>query len=372
MKKQRFVAALLCLAMVLALAACGGSSGGGITCVGCMVNGEASLKADGKTHVAKAILPEGLAVDHWEINGVPADAGSRVYSIEFTADFKGIIKPVLRPEKAVKTINAHMQILDNNGVPGEMQFTNFVFEYDYANPTSGKNVKGGVVSFKVTADVPAGMAVDYWLINGAAYVFENRENSFTVVGLTEARTYEVVLKAAGAAGTFDGGFSPPDGPPPVDPPIVPPIAPPGPDPDPTGDIPIIPPGQDPDPTGDEPIVPPTDTPVTPPPATDPPVTPPPAVDPPYVPPVDPPADPPVDVPPGTVPRNPEHQHNYHQIRSSSAWCTEPGMGYYQCECGEFYEVEIAPPLDHNMQPVYDATGTLTGFRCSRCGAESVG
>ena len=72
------------------------------------VNGETSLSAEtGAALTAQAVIPEGMALDYWSLNGQPQpDATGDSFS--FTPEGQTVVEAVLRPALTVTTINAEM------------------------------------------------------------------------------------------------------------------------------------------------------------------------------------------------------------------------------------------------------------------------
>ena len=179
-------------------------NGGGIICVNCKIDGQDSFTPEkDKGYIAQAVLPAGMAVDHWELDGRPVDNQGRKYSLNFKAYDYALVSCVLRPEYTVKSINASMQLLNKKGQPEGLFFTECVFESDYFNAAAGDVYPGGSISVHVRADVPDGMAVDYWKINGVPYFFKYPISEFTVLDLRESTVYEAVLR-----GEYDEPSSP--------------------------------------------------------------------------------------------------------------------------------------------------------------------
>lgn len=162
------------------------------------IDGETSLFTDGATElVATAVIPEGMAVDYWELNGEPYYEDMEDTFL-FTAQGNTVVDAKLRPERKVTAINAEMQFLDEKNKPKGDAFTEFVFEEDYENPVTKEAMPGGWITVNVEAVIPRGYDVDYWLINGVPYYYSRTVRSFKVYDLNEATEYEVVLKKESA------------------------------------------------------------------------------------------------------------------------------------------------------------------------------
>ena len=158
------------------------------------IDGESSVEFSGNTEfTAKAEIPEGQLVDHWELNGeIQPDSASDTFT--FTAEDSGTVAAYMRSEKKLTTINAELRFLDADKKAAGDPLTEFVFENDYANPVTNENCEGGKISAEIKAVVPYGKIIDYWLINGVPYHFGKDISSFIVEDLDETTTYEVVLK----------------------------------------------------------------------------------------------------------------------------------------------------------------------------------
>lgn len=162
------------------------------------IDGETMLIVDGQTELtATATIPEGMAVDYWELNGLPYYEDMEE-TFSFTTQGNTAVDARLRMEHKVTTINAEMQFLDSKGKPKGETFTEFVFEEDYENTVTHETLPGDWITVFVKAAVPKGYAVDYWLINDVPYYYNRTVTSFTVHDLNETTVYEVVLKKENA------------------------------------------------------------------------------------------------------------------------------------------------------------------------------
>ena len=117
-------------------------------------------------YLARAVLPEGYTVDHWEVNGEPVDAGGRLYSLEFDSEGVWKVEAVLREERRVTCVNAYLQFLDEDGQPAGWLYEDVCFEYDYTVPTTGEKQPGGSISAWVRAIDPEADEPWYWVIDG--------------------------------------------------------------------------------------------------------------------------------------------------------------------------------------------------------------
>ena len=110
------------------------------------IGGETLVPVDGSaSFTAEAIIPEGMAVQNWEVNGAPYYEDMEP-TFAFTADGYTVVEARLRPEFKVTTTNAQMQFLNAKGKPKGEPFTEFVFEEDYENPVTKETMPGGHLS----------------------------------------------------------------------------------------------------------------------------------------------------------------------------------------------------------------------------------
>jgi len=134
---------------------------------------------------ATAQIPEHMVLDHWLVNGIEVEGTEPELVIE--AEGNSIIEAVLRDKLTVTSINAYIQLLNQNDKPEGDKLTEYVFDYNNAQDSAK-------VSFQVKAEVPNGYAINYWLINNVPYHFNRTISSITVKGLEESTVYEVVLR----------------------------------------------------------------------------------------------------------------------------------------------------------------------------------
>ncbi|MBQ3276355.1 MAG: hypothetical protein IJH47_04765 [Oscillospiraceae bacterium] len=120
-------------------------------------------------YLARAVLPEGYTVDHWEVNGEPVDAGGRLYSLEFDSEGVWKVEAVLREERRVTCVNAYLQFVDEDGQPAGWMYEDVCFEYDYTVPTTGERHPGGTITARVLPIDPEEYEPYYWLIDGEKY-----------------------------------------------------------------------------------------------------------------------------------------------------------------------------------------------------------
>ncbi|MBQ6332143.1 MAG: hypothetical protein IJI34_05155 [Clostridia bacterium] len=161
--------------------------------VGCTVNGGMAVQLLGSTSVK--CVPNNVAgyvFDHWEVDGVAKETTEK--TLELTVSKTTVIQAVFHERHILKCINCHFQFLTDKGNASGKSLKEFDFEEDYTNLATKKKMKGGLISFYITADIPKRQEVDYWLINGVKYQFPNNVTKFRVENLDEATVYEVVFK----------------------------------------------------------------------------------------------------------------------------------------------------------------------------------
>ena len=138
-----------------------------IELVNAQVNDSAifSVSEEGR-FLARAVLPEGQCVDHWEVNGETVDPGERRYSLEFESEGVQKVEAVLREEKHVTCVNCYLQFLDADGNPSGWMYEDLCFEYDYTVPTTGESHPGGSITAVVLPIDPEAEEPSYWIIDG--------------------------------------------------------------------------------------------------------------------------------------------------------------------------------------------------------------
>ena len=153
------------------------------------------------TITAQPVIPEGMALEAWVINGVVPQDHVPEETLTINADTTTVIQALLRPEKTVATINAQMKFLNEKGEPKGEPFEEFVFEEEFLNPVTEQMHQGGTITVYVEAVVPKGYVIDYWKINEIPYYFNKTVSAFIVEELDESTVYEVVLREAKATPT---------------------------------------------------------------------------------------------------------------------------------------------------------------------------
>lgn len=153
-----------------------------IAAVNATVNGESFALLDGSAeYTAEAVVPEGMKVDHWLINGETADGGE---TVSFPAEGNTVVEAVLRQEKKLTAINSEIYIVDENDKIIDGPFTELNFE------------DMGSVSVRLYSETNDLTTVDHWIVNGRAvdvpYLFALE---FFAHDITEATTFEPVFAA---------------------------------------------------------------------------------------------------------------------------------------------------------------------------------
>ena len=96
-------------------------------------------------------------------------------------------------EKILRTIGSVMHFVDKDGNVKGDSFTELNFGEAYYNTLTRKTVTDGSVDVKVSAEIPKGKRVAYWVINGAKYTFNTEVKSFTLREVPYGMVIEAVL-----------------------------------------------------------------------------------------------------------------------------------------------------------------------------------
>ena len=69
---------------------------------------------------------------------------------------------------------------------------------------------------------------------------------------------------------------------------------------------------------------------------------------------------------------PEHEHEFVKVNEKAPTCTEAGVLYFECECGESKEEAGEPATDHNYKVAFNKEATcnsdgFTKYKCTTCG-----
>lgn len=166
-----------------------------IRLINARVDGMSSLRiAEEGRFLARAVLPEGMAVDHWLLNGVPTDAGDRRFSLEFDSEGVDTVEAVLREELTVRCgDNAYLQFLDENGEAAGVKYDSIGFEFDYTVPLTGESHPGGTISVMALPIIPLEWELDYWLIDGEKVEAEDAAKGILLQDMDHSITIDAVL-----------------------------------------------------------------------------------------------------------------------------------------------------------------------------------
>ncbi|MBQ4073930.1 MAG: hypothetical protein IJD39_01845 [Clostridia bacterium] len=96
-------------------------------------------------------------------------------------------------EKTLRTIGCVIHFVDKDGNIKGDSFTELNFGEEYYNTLTRKTVTDGSVDVKVSAEIPKGKKVAYWVINGAKYTFNSEVKSFTLREVPYGMVIEAVL-----------------------------------------------------------------------------------------------------------------------------------------------------------------------------------
>ncbi len=152
-----------------------------IAAVNATVNGESFALIDGSAeYTAQAVVPDGMQVDHWLINGESRDGGE---SIRFSAGGNTVVEAVFRPEKKLTAVNSLMCLVDENENVISEPFTELNFE------------DRDSVSVRVYTETDDLTTVDHWIVNGVAVDVYGFVLAFCAHDITEATTFEPVFAA---------------------------------------------------------------------------------------------------------------------------------------------------------------------------------
>lgn len=162
--------------------------------VNCLINGHQTAVISGETKVTVTqYLPAGMAFDGWKVDG--EDVGN-AEELTLILSRTTLIEAVCHPEKKITCINCYFQYPNAKDRAAGDKLETVTFETEYTNPNTKQTCEGGRITGYVTANVPKNKTVDYWIINGVEYHFNNTVKYFRIVDLDEATTYEVVFKGS--------------------------------------------------------------------------------------------------------------------------------------------------------------------------------
>ena len=147
-------------------------------------------------YLARAVLPEGMMVDHWEIDGVTVDPGERRYSLAFSSEGVDRVEAVLRPERTVRCgEHAYLQFLDEGNNSAGPLYRTVDFEHAYLSPGTEQLCPGGKIDAIVLPLIPEGMELDYWLVDGRRMEGDPAPRAVRLLAYDRSVTVDAVLKS---------------------------------------------------------------------------------------------------------------------------------------------------------------------------------
>ena len=96
-------------------------------------------------------------------------------------------------EKILRAIGCVIHFVDKDGNIKGDSFTELNFGEEYYNTLTRKTVTDGSLDVNISAEIPKGKKVAYWVINGAKYTFNNEVKSFTLREVPYGMVIEAVL-----------------------------------------------------------------------------------------------------------------------------------------------------------------------------------
>lgn len=152
-----------------------------IAAINALFDGERFALIDGAAeYTAQAVVPEGMRVDYWLVNGERVEGGE---CISVPAVGGTVVESVLRPEKRLVATDAKMCLIDADGNRVGESFTELSFE-DMES-----------VSVCVYAETDDLTTVDHWIVNGVALDVYGYVLEFRAYELTEATSFVPVFAA---------------------------------------------------------------------------------------------------------------------------------------------------------------------------------
>lgn len=152
-----------------------------IAAINALFDGERFALIDGAAeYTAQAVVPEGMRVDYWLVNGERVEGGEY---ISVPAVGGTVVEAVLRPEKRLVATDAKMCLIDADGNRVGESFTELSFE-DMES-----------VSVCVYAETDDLTTVDHWIVNGVALDVYGYVLEFRAYELTEATSFVPVFAA---------------------------------------------------------------------------------------------------------------------------------------------------------------------------------
>ncbi len=105
-------------------------------------------------------------------------------------------------EKILRTIGCVIHFVDKDGNIKGDSFTELNFGEEYYNTLTHKTITDGSVDVRISAEIPKGQKVAYWIINGAKYTFNTEVKSFTLREVPYGMTIEAVFTNSATAQTL--------------------------------------------------------------------------------------------------------------------------------------------------------------------------
>ena len=96
-------------------------------------------------------------------------------------------------EKTLRAIGCVIHFVDKDGNIKGDSFTELNFGEAYYNTLTRKTITDGSVDVRISAEIPKGKKVAYWVINGAKYTFNTEVKSFTLREVPYGMVIEAVL-----------------------------------------------------------------------------------------------------------------------------------------------------------------------------------
>lgn len=109
-----------------------------------------------------------------------------------TTEDERVLLPV-EGEKILRTIGCVIHFVDKDGNIKGDSFTELNFGEEYYNTLTRKTITDGSVDVRISAEIPKGQKVAYWIINGAKYTFNTEVKSFTLREVPYGMVIEAVL-----------------------------------------------------------------------------------------------------------------------------------------------------------------------------------
>ena len=96
-------------------------------------------------------------------------------------------------KKTLRAIGCVIHFVDKDGNINGDSFTELNFGEAYYNTLTRKTITDGSVDVRISAEIPKGKKVAYWVINGAKYTFNTEVKSFTLREVPYGMVIEAVL-----------------------------------------------------------------------------------------------------------------------------------------------------------------------------------